>query len=148
DPVEENDPHNPRRHIITSPGLRAIFITDTTEREREIAKKKFKFNGLPVDEESGLPINPDFRITAFDTDLQGWDEKTKKKAEKLLVDSPYNGSDYIIVETLRRPAPWPGYDSVRSVKKLLELVVATESDAEEVLSYEIENKNRPEVVAA
>jgi hypothetical protein len=148
-PVEDYDPHNPRRHIITSPGLRAEFITgDTTEYEREIAKKTFKFNGLPVGEEDGLPVDPIYRISSWDSTMQQWDPKTQKKAEELLVKSPYNGSAFIVVDEPKRPAPWKGSDSIRSVKKLIELVTETGSDAEEVLAYEIENKNRLEVVEA
>lgn len=148
DPVEDMDPQNPRRHIIIKPGLRAKFIGDTTAYEVELGKKRFKFNGLPVDQDSGLPVDPTYRLATFDTTLQGWDKQTQKEAEKLLSESAYNGSDFIIVDTPRRPAPWTGYDSLRSVKKIIELVTATGSDVEEVLSYEIENANRPEVVEA
>ena len=149
DPVEDYDPHNPRRNIIAKPGLRAEFLAGQgTTYENDLAKKTFKFNGLPVGEDDGLPIDPVYRISVFDSKEQHWDEDTRKKAEKLLTESPYNGSAYIIVETPVRPAPWAGYDKIRSVKKLLELVVETGSDAEEVLAYEIENKNRPEVVEA
>ncbi len=146
--VEDYDPHNPRRHVITKPTLKAVFTNDTTQYERDIAKKTFKFNGLPRDEFTDMPVDPDYRISGFDTTTQGWDDETREKAEKLLLEHPNNGSDFIIVEAPERPAPWKGYDTITSVKKILELVTDTGSDAEEVLSYERENKNRPQVVEA
>src|SRR5262249_38545665 len=109
--------------------------------------KHFKFNGMPVEEDLLTPVDPTYRLSGFDTTIQGWGDEEREELEQRLADASVSG-DYIIIETPKRPAPWPGYDKLKSAAKIADLTQATGSDVEGVLAYERENLNRPEVIEA
>lgn len=149
-PVEEPDPYHPGRHLITREGIQAQFRSgDFTLREKKQIEDRFYFNGLGTYEGDNMtPLDVGFRIGTFDTDMQGYDEKTKAFVEEKMQESMYFGNDYILLELVRLPAPWPGYDKLRSPKKIVELVDETGSDVEDVIAYERENANRGDVIDA
>ena len=148
DPVEEPDPYHPGRHKISEPGVRAQFVTgDFTLKEKQIAQERFHFTGLPVDEYTQMPVDPSYRIGTFDTSMQGWDEETRRFAEEALLNNLAHGPEYILVEVDRAVAPWAGYDTLAG-DKVVEMVKATGSDPEDVITYERENKNRKTVISA
>lgn len=130
---------------------------DTTEWERKTVLDHFgeSFRGLQYDE------NPVHRLSSFDSlwaqKENGWSDEERLIVEERVKTGPGNGVDYIIVDTPRVPAPWPGYDKLvsqgaRTVQKVAEKIVETiretEVPAGHVLAYERENLDRPEVVKA
>lgn len=148
DPIEEPDPYHPRRNLVTRVGVDAQFRTgDFTDQEKAVAVSRFRFNGIPVDEYTQLPVDPSYRISTFDTNDQGWDEETKEWAEGFLMNHPQHGSDFVLVEIAKRQAPWQGYDSL-AADRVVDLVTATGSDVEDVIAYEKENKNRKTLISA
>jgi hypothetical protein len=101
------------------------------------------------------------RFSVFDSTLaqsiNGWTDEETELAIKALQEGPGAGTDYIILEEVKAPAPWPAYDKLRvqgkrTVEMVAEKIAATvtdlEIDPDAVLVYERENQNRPEVVAA
>jgi hypothetical protein len=149
-PVEDQDPYNPRRRIIHEPGIVAQFREGNyTYAEEEYAKKRFKFNGLPTyDGETMTPVDPAYRIGIFDTADQNYDEETKKWVEEEMQKAYSFGSDFELFDTPKLPAPWPGYDKLRAIKRITDLVGETGSDPDDVIAYEKENANRAEVIEA
>ena len=158
-PIEKPDPYREGRQIIEKPGYIAQFRTgDFTKAEKDFAVKKFKFAGLPLHEDALTPVEPDFRIATYDTSLINWEplakeyqmepDEMKELIEQKLQDSVYHGTSFVRFDAPRLQPPWRGYDNARSVKRIVELVQETGSDVEDVIAYERENKNRPEVIEA
>lgn len=123
--------------------------------EMEAALKHFKFDGVQLQEDmvTKFPIHD--RISLLDTNevanhyKMSYDEKTAME-NKLLQDQFY-GQDFIMVEEPRVPAPWPTYDTIKNVAKLVEQVVALgftdDESLDRVITYERQNQARPEVMA-
>jgi hypothetical protein len=99
------------------------------------------------------------RFSYYDTDEQAffnkWSPEKKVEIEKNLNDQ--QNSDYFRCDKPKRPAPWPAYDKLvkqgqRTIALVAEKIAAkvTEDgyDPENVIAYETENLNRPEVVDA
>jgi len=108
------------------------------------------FPGLPVEEDEVTIANPveNGRIGVWDSVVwQGQFSLTdddREAAEKLLLDSPYYGIEFIQVEEVKAAKPWPSYDDahhnkIASLASELGLVA-------EALAYEQENKQRPTVI--
>jgi len=97
---------------IVSPGLTCEFSRfDTTDWERELARKTFKFRGVPM-AETGLLIDPvPSRVSSYDSDADprladdGYAKRLgfesakalKEKVEQRLLVSQ-NPNDHIVVE--------------------------------------------------
>jgi hypothetical protein len=118
--------------------------------EVQQALATFQFAAPGHDEEITL------RLSLFDTDLAaeayGWDENTKAQVEARMQAKA--GVDFIQLIRPPLPAPWPNYDKVtpRGDLHLYEVIVAvveeTGLDPAEVIAYERENLNRPDVIEA
>ncbi len=149
-PIEEPDPYHAGRQVVAEKGIQAQFIPgDYTFAEKEYALKRFKFNGLPtIEGNPDIHVDPSYRIGTFDTDLQGYDEETKAFVEEAMQTAYSYGSDFELFEAPKLPAPWAGYDKLRSAKRIADLVGETGSDVEDVIAYERENGNRPDVISA
>lgn len=130
---------------------------DVTEWERHTVLEHFgnSFRGLLYDED---PIH---RLSSFDSlwaqSVNGWTDEEREIVEERVRTGPGNGVDYVVVDTPRVPAPWPGYDSLtvqgrRTIQLVAEKIAAMTADTgtppSHVLAYERENLNRPEVLAA
>lgn len=115
------------------------------QHEVEAALKAFTFRGLP----DGVP--PETMVSVFDTrDYQKQAKLTDEEREALeqhLETLPSFGADYIRVEELRAPKPWPSYDE-DSVEDIVEAIDRFKFDADAVRRYEQENENRDELLAA
>ncbi len=113
------------------------------DHEIEAALKAFTFRGLP----DGVP--PETMISVLDTSDYAKEHKLsdeeRQKLEARIEALPSFGADYIKVEELRAPMPWPSYDK-DSVDEILEAVERFEFDPDDVRRYEQENENRSELL--
>lgn len=137
---------NGRALSIVGPLTADFRQHDVMPHERELGLKHFSFPGMPVQEDGMTPIDPGNRLAVFDTELQSWSDEDKRYAEEQLL--AHQGYDYILVEASALPPPWPGYDSIRSLRRVVELTEATGIDPAEVIAYERINKNRPDFIEA
>lgn len=139
---------------VMEPAHIAIFAkAGVTPWERDFALKHFGFTGVADGED---PIG---RLSLYDTDAEadrhGWTPEEKAEIEAVL-DAGVS-SDYFRVEKPRLTAPWPSYDDLlpqgrRTAELVAEQIAETVKtlglDAEGVIAYELENRNRPEVIEA
>lgn len=118
------------------------------------ALEYFNFSGLPDG------VNPLTRVGSFDTDAfcQQYPEKAKagkpgrsemqvQIEERLVELQKMHPSQFIIVEQPASAIPWPSYDS-DSVEEILGFQERLGVHPEKVRLYEIENKNRQQIVAS
>lgn len=114
------------------------------DHELEAALKAFTFRGLP----DGVP--PTIMISVLDTsDYQKehkLSDEERLEIEKHIESLPSMGVDYIKVEELRAPKPWPSYDE-DSEEEILSLLDRTGFDPDDLRRYEQENQNRPDLIA-
>lgn len=133
----------------------------TSPYEREIARKTFKFNGVMTDT-AGNNIDPIFRVSVFDTDQQGIlheDAELRAEVERRLLENQ-GPENHILVEAVRLPEPWTGYDRLVAQGRRTNEIIAekistrveddsyTPEEIASVIEYEKANANRTEVVAA
>lgn len=138
--------------VIQKP-LQAQFDTrGLTDFEKETAASQLSFHGLPKDEESDSDVLPYSRLSLFDSEAaqkqNRWTDEEHDLVVNTLLESDRLGIDYIAVESPKRPAPWNGYDKLTDAEQIVELTLATETPVADVLTYERENENREEVIAA
>jgi len=114
--------------------------------EKEDALKKLNFLGRTNDEDVAN------RLSVYDTEIQQllrkWDDKTREEVDTALRSAVSFGTDFIEVEHPKAPVPWPNYPKIRSAAKIAGRVVEDGYDTNAVLAYELENENRPDVIAA
>lgn len=125
---------------------------DVTEWERKAAIERWggELRGLTDGED---PIT---RLSAYDTDdaalTHGWTAEQKARFEQILVDSPANGVDYIVVEAARVPAPYPNWvkNTTATGRRTVELAVERAVkdvqeqgyDVEAVVAFERQERRR------
>ena len=113
--------------------------------EIEIGLKAFTFKGLP----DGVP--PETRLSVFDTrDYQRANKLTDEERlelEKTLEASPQFGNDFIRVDEIHAPKPFPSYDE-KEPEEILELIEAAGVDPDVAYRYEAENLARRELLDA
>ncbi len=132
-----------------------------TEWEQLVALEYFDFSGLPEG------VNPLSRVAFFDTEayVQRYPED-EQEAMLILIDkrleqlSKLYPNEFRIVEKPAAPRPWPTFDETELddsqfeddsgvfhvVPGILTLQALSGWSAEAIRLYEVENKNRPEVV--
>jgi hypothetical protein len=115
------------------------------DHETEAGLKHFTFKGLA----DGVP--PETRLSVFDTrDAQksfGWTDEEREAVEAKLDNSPAFGADFIKVEELRAPKPFPSYDE-KEPEEILELVTAAGVEPDVAYRYEVENEARQDLLDA
>jgi hypothetical protein len=143
--------------------------------EKDVARQLLKIRGTNTEQDEVTPVDPfsgpGSRLSIFDTDdpvlnrqWNDWDSIEKnpagtirKEVEEFLRSYVMNGVDYIEVEPVKVPSPWPKYDSLvkqgrRTIEMVAEQIVETIGlmglDPGDVLHYERGNLNRPEVIEA
>lgn len=141
--------------------IHAQFETSgLTEWEQIEALETFDFSGLPDG------VNPLTRVSVFDSEAyvqrfpKGERDSILKVIDERLTElQAIFPSEFKIVEKPRQPKPWPTFDetelddvtdSFGGVTQLgiLSLQKLSGWSPEQIRLYEVENKNRPEVVAA
>lgn len=133
----------------TRPLLQLEFIHGGIRKyEQDIALGHFDFGALPDG------VHPESRLSFFDTKATTWDDATRDKVEKFMRETPSNGQSFLEIEAPRLSPPWPNYDQLKSNgSKSLSAVIADKVredgyDPNDVISYEQENLDRPEVIQA
>jgi len=139
---------------ITQEQLVAQFtIAAVTGEERALARQVFSFNGFYQEEDWVTIVEPDYRISAFDSVIaqaeQHWTDDERVAVEQALIrEAEAHPQDVYVIEAKRAVAPWPTYDSFKGTP--VALCKKIEEDGYsfiDVLAYERENQNRPEVIA-
>lgn len=114
--------------------------------EKEAALSHFNFGAKGHDEDVSR------RLSVYDTEAAqmqfGWDDETREFIEDRLRSANGNGIDFIEVEPPRVATPWPSYDDLTDADEIAFEVGRLGFDIGYVISYEQQNKNRPEVIAA
>lgn len=133
-----------------------------SDREVEEGLDKLgPFNGMPMYEDEVTPVSPRSRLRVYDTDVaakvEQWDKPTQDFVEDYLLNHELHGKSFVMVEAQKAAAPWPAYDKLTvQGRRTIDLVVAKivekiEEDGyqpADVLAYERENLNRPEIIDA
>jgi len=141
-------------HKITQEQLVARFtIQAVTGDERALARQIFSFNGFYQEEDWVTIVEPDYRISAFDSVIsqheEHWTDEERVMVEQALIrEAELHPQDVYVIEAKRAQIPWPTYDSFKGTNA--QLCKKIEEDGYsfvDVLAYERENQNRPEVVA-
>jgi len=140
--------------VIQQPLVAAFDLGLVQGDERAIARQVFSFNGFAQEQDLVTVVEPDARISAFDSRLAqaelGWTDDERELVEAVLVDNARKlPEDLIVIEEIRAEPPWPTYDSFKGTKNaLLKKIEEDGYDFAAVLAYERENQNRPEIVTA
>lgn len=113
------------------------------DHEVEAALKHFTFRGLP----DGVP--PETMVSVLDTvDYQKENKLSDEQRlalEQHIESLPSFGQDYIRVDEIRAPKPWPTYDE-DSVEDIVSAIERFGFDADDVRRYEQENENRSDLL--
>ena len=134
-----------------------------TEWEQIVALESFDFSGLPEG------VNPLSRVAMFDTEayVQRYPEE-EQEAMQFMIDKRLKQladifpNEFMIVEKPRQPKPWPTFDETeledtqietapgvyQAVPGILTLQALSGWSPEAIRLYEVENKNRKDVVEA
>ena len=122
--------------------------------ERELAIHSWVFNGSYQMEDEVTTFPPDYRIGVFDSvqaqQAEQWtdDEREKVELELTRLATEFPSEMLAIPRTMLAP-PWPNYDGFEgSQAQLMRKLVDDGHNLEEVLAYECEMQNRPEVIDA
>lgn len=130
--------------IISQPILAQFETSGLREHELETAFETFNFTGLPEG------VNPVTRIAVYDPEAQAlaqdWTDETRKAVERKLYHVSLEQPGYVkFVPSPRAPRPWNTYDH-DSVEEILHAVDRYGYDPDVVRLYEVENKNRSDIV--
>ena len=133
---------------------------DYTDYEKQVAYEKLgsELNrGSRLGDDMVTPIPNDDRIDTFDTALID-DLKLRARVEELMLAHPDHGRDFLHVEQPKLTKPWPRYDELkaggrgRTAELVVEQIMAKITEdgylPDDVLAYERQNLNRPDVVEA
>ena len=139
---------------VVQPQIIARFeVSKVTGDERALARQMFQFNGFAQEQDLVTVVEPDARISAFDSRLaqaeNGWTDEQREMVEQALVaEWGRLPQDMIKVEEVRLAPPWPTYDSFSGTRaELLEKLDEDGYNVADVLAYERDAQNRAEVVA-
>jgi len=125
-----------------------------TPEERALCKQSWTFNGFYQEQDEVTPVEPDYRLGLFDSIKaqidNGWTDEERRLVEEALERTAVREpNSVIVVHEARLEPPWPTYDSFTgSVNELCTKIAEDGYDLETVLTYEEENQDRPEIVAA
>jgi hypothetical protein len=115
------------------------------EHEVEAGLKAFTFKGLADG------VEPQTRLSVFDTrDYQKANRLTdeeREEVEKILLASPAFGAEFIVVDEITAPKPFPSYDE-KDPEEILEVVEAAGIEPDVAYRYEAENEARQELLEA
>lgn len=135
-------------HVLKKPIVADFRQGGLLDHEIEAALEFFNFSGLPDG------VNPLTRVSSFDTEAYAEtipaarrDEMLVQINERLRELQARHPGEFIIVEQPVKERPWPSYDET-AVEDILKLQEVLRMRPEDIRLYEIENANRPEVVAA
>lgn len=115
------------------------------QHEIEAGLKAFSFKGLADG------VEPQTRLSVFDTRdyarAHGLTDEEREQIEKILESSPAFGAEFIKVDEITAPKPFPSYDE-KDAEEILEIVESAGIDADVAYRYEAENLARRELLDA
>lgn len=140
-----------------APGFACQFTQGATDHERSIARQRLSFRGTTM-QMDGTPSDPLERVSVYDT-ASIEDAKLRKEVEEFLLAHPDcgNSAEFIHVEELKLPAPWPSYDEIvihgrrtaaHVAKQNLETAAQIGVGIDALIAYERENRADEEILAA
>ena len=122
--------------------------------ERELAIRRWRFNGSYQEMDEVTSIQPDYRIGVFDSAMAQSDApagrtRCARRSRRVLIDHSERFEDVMVVPYFGPEAPWPRYDAYAgSPAQLIRKLVDEGHDLQQVLAYERENQNRDKVIEA
>lgn len=123
-----------------------------TDADFAVALATFQFPGLPEDFDTNSNISPRFRVSLWDSEWARENEGFTDEEIDLIIETlrrdPGYGTDFIELTKAPSKAPFPTYDELQDLEKILEIVRVAGLDPEAVIAYEEENQNRAAVVNA
>ena len=130
------------------PTLEAVFEHSlATKADIEAAKSGMHFHGL-MQLDNGQDFGHGLRVSVFDAEhaqLQnGWSDEDTALVVETLRNIP--SGDFIEVEVAAAEKPWNRYDELEDPERIVELAREFGADAQSVIAYEVENRNRPQVI--
>ena len=144
------DPRTGSAHYeVVDKGHQAQFsVQGLMDHEVEEALSKFNYSGLPEG------VSPLARTSVFDTEayVQAFPENER---DALIVQLDQRLEDYcerkpsiaFVVPQPEAPKPWPSYDTM-PVEDILEFQKVLQISPSKIRLYELENKDRIEIVGA
>jgi hypothetical protein len=119
--------------------------------ERELALSRWTFNGFYQQEDEVTVLPPDHRIGLYDSVIdqqnKGWPDAIRLEVERVLIANAELTDNIIVVPKIVVAPPWPRYDDFEGTPEgLLARLLEDGYQLEEVLAYERESQNRPEIV--
>jgi hypothetical protein len=115
------------------------------DHEVEVGLKTFTFKGLADG------VEPFTRLSVFDTrDYQKANRLTdeeREKIEAILESAPAFGAEFIKVEEITAPLPFPSYDE-KEPEEILEIVESAGIEPDVAYRYEAENLARKDLMEA
>ncbi len=135
--------------------VRELFIefdqNTLNNEERQFAVDNMVHKGLPIDRDTEEHYSAWSRISGFDSHDAAarldWSDEEREIVEQALRNSIHYGSDHIELIPVPAALPWATYESIESVEELVSIAKAIGA-VESAIKYELENRNRPEVLAA
>lgn len=134
--------------VVSKPVIADFDRGGLTDWEQLAALETFNFSGLPEG------VNALTRIGTFDTEAfvmrypeRERDEMQVQIDQRLRELQQRHPSEFIVVDPPVAERPWPSYDD-NSVEDVLKFQEALRYSPEKIRLYELENKNRPELIEA
>lgn len=138
--------------VIQKQLLAAFEVGLVNGEERALARSHFSFNGFAQEQDLVTVVEPDARISAFDSRLaqaqNGWTDEERELVEKELIENARRlPDDLFVMEEILLSPPWPNYDRFAGdVSQLLMKIEDDGYDLDATLAYERENQNRSDVI--
>jgi hypothetical protein len=133
--------------IVTRPGISAQFKPGFNQRDYEVAIKSFQFHGLYQHEDEATPVDPAYRLSVYDTDLEyeasqetetPWSLEDKEFVEQRMLAAKSLGEAFVVVPEETLEPPWPRYHDFEgdATELVLTAVNVIGIPLEDVLAYE------------
>ena len=135
-------------------GLYVKFTTgDLSDDEIRICRESFSMHGFKTERDEVTMVDPLSRLSVFDTDLAAkefnWTDEEKALVEETLMERSKETTFIVYLPAQVVEAPFPAYDSFDgTTEELLQKLISDGFELSKVRIYEIQSKNRPEVVKA
>ena len=110
-PLGDGTSRSPRSRS-TSSSPRSSRAAMLYENEKDAAERHFNFHGITQHEDEATPVDPDYRLSLFDTDEEAveknWDAETKRLVEETLVRKAQTTPNAVmLVQTQAHPRALP-----------------------------------------
>lgn len=126
--------------------------TLVTNDDAVVGLTQLHHTGLPMWEDTEEDLDGRSRLSVWDSEWaaanEGFAEYEIEAVITALRNSSDFGSDFVEIIAAQAPKPWPTYDEMDEADDIAQLVTFLGLEPGVVVKYELENKNRPEVIEA